>query len=110
MMAAFATMDSLSFNGDVLAFQAQFLSAKRELDNTRATMAEYTICKLMRAFDGKSKTIQFKIAEDFNQLDMNDPNINLYDMVQGYCADLAAVGDLKPHRVSIVRIAISPTR
>ena len=60
MMAAFAKMDTLSFSGDVLAFQSQFLSAKRELDNTRATMAEYTICKLMRAFDGKSKTIQFK--------------------------------------------------
>ena len=62
MMAAFAKMDALTFNGDVLAFQTQFLSAKRELDNTKASIAEYTICKLMRAFDGKSKTIQFKIA------------------------------------------------
>lgn len=54
----------------------------------------------------RSKTIQFKIAhaEDFNRtrLDLDGPNINLYDLVQGYCADLATVGDAKPHRAGAV--------
>ena len=50
----------------------------------------------MKAFDGKSKTVQFKIADGFNKMDVDDPDINLYDLVQGYCADLATVGDLKP--------------
>ena len=63
----------------------------------------------MKAFDGKSKTVQFKIADDRNKTDLDDPNINLYDLVQGYCADLAtymtlyiSVGDSKPHAVGAV--------
>ena len=56
----------------------------------------------MKAFDGKSKTAQFKIAKDFNRLDLDDPNINLYDLVQGCCADLATMGDSKPHSVGVV--------
>ena len=56
----------------------------------------------MKVFDGKSKTVQFKIADDFNKMDVDDPDINLYDLVQGYCADLATVGDSKPHAVGAV--------
>jgi hypothetical protein len=70
---------------------------KRELDNTRATITHLIMVQLMKSFEGKSKTVQFKIAEDFNKMDVNSPEINLYDMVQGYCADLATVGDSKPH-------------
>ena len=51
----------------------------------------------MKSFEGKSKAVQFKIAEDSNKMDVNSPEVNLYDMVQGYCADLATVGDSKPH-------------
>ena len=43
------------------------------------------VCQLMKAFDGKSKTVQFKIADDSNKMDLDDPNINLYGLVQGYC-------------------------
>ena len=60
----------------------------------------------MKAFDhdGRSKTVQFKIAEDFNRLDLDDENmyINLYDLVQSYCANLATVDDSKPHHVGAV--------
>ena len=38
------------------------------------------MCKLMEAFDGKSKTVQFKIADDFNKMDVECPDINLYGM------------------------------
>ena len=60
------------------------------------------MCQLMKAFEGKSKTVQFKIAEDISRLDLDDPNINLYDLVQGYCADLATMGDSSPHLVAAV--------
>ena len=35
-------------------------------------------------------------------MDVVHPDINLYDMVQGYCADLATVGDSKPHAAGVV--------
>ena len=99
--AAFERIDSLSYQGDTQKFQSDFLSAKRELDNCNANMNEYLMCKLMKSFEGKSKTIQFKIADDFNKLDSDE--INFYDLVQGYCADLSSVGEGKPHRVAAVQ-------
>ena len=47
----------------------------------------------MHLIIGKSKTIQFKIEEDFNKMDLGNPQINLYDLVQKYCSELAAVGN-----------------
>ena len=84
----------------------------RELDNTGATITHLIMCQLMKSFEGKSKTVQFKIAEDFNmhKMDVSSPEINLYDMymVQGYCADLAiaTVGESKPHVVGVVTCTV----
>ena len=99
---AFSGLQNLFFHGHVLRFQSDFLAVKRELDTTRASIAHLIMCQLMKAFDGKSKTELFKIADDFNRIDVDDSNINLYDLVQGYCADLATVGDSKPHAVGAV--------
>jgi hypothetical protein len=46
----------------------------------------------MKSFDGKSKTTQHKIAHDINNLDTEN-DFNIFDRIQGYCADLASVGD-----------------
>ena len=89
---AFSELDNLTFNGDVHRFQTEFISVKRELDSTQATITHLIMSQLMKAFEGKSKAVQFKIAEDFNKMDVNSPEVNLYDMVQGYCADLETVG------------------
>ena len=99
---AFGKSEDLSYQGGTLRFQSNFLAVKPELDTCRATVTHLIMCRLMKAFDGKSKTVQFKIAEDFNRLNLDDPNINLYNLVQGYCADLASVGDSKPHSVGAV--------
>ena len=102
IMNAFAELQKLTFQGDVAQFQTQFMSLERELDNCKANITHLKMCVLMRAFDGKSKTIQYKIAEDFNTLDMDNPDFNFYDLVQKYCADLSAVGDGKgAHRVNL---------
>ena len=90
------------FHGHVLRFQSDFLAVKRELDTTQASVTHLVMCQLMKAFDGKSQTVQFKIVDDFNKMILDDPNNNLYDLVQGYCADLATVGDSKPHAVGAV--------
>ncbi len=63
------------------------------------TIEDYLMCRLMRAFDGKSRTIQHKIAMDFN--DIPPSEINFYDLVQGYMAELSSVGEGKPHRVGM---------
>ena len=71
---------NLVFHGDVHRFQSDFLGVKRELDTTGATITHLIMCQLMKPFEGKSKTVQFKIAEDFNKMDVGQPGINLYDM------------------------------
>ena len=62
VMAAFTAFDKLAYTGDAMLFQSTFMAIKREMDSCQATMTDYIFCKLMRSFDGKSKTIQFKIA------------------------------------------------
>lgn len=97
VMSAFSAFDRLSYNGNVLLFQTQFMGLKRELDNCGASITHYVLCKLMAAFAGKSKTVQFKIAEDFNKIDLDSPDLNLYDLIQRYCSELAAVDGVDPH-------------
>ena len=53
---------------------------------------DYALHKIMHAFDGKTKSIQYKIASDINSQVVDD-SLNVYDLIQGYCADIAAVGD-----------------
>ena len=106
MGQAFSALDNLTFNGDVHRFQTDFISVKRELDSTQATITHLIMSQLMKTFEGKSKAVQFKIAEDFNKMDVNSPEVNLYDMVQGYCSDLATVGDSKPHMVGVVTCTV----
>ena len=79
---AFSGLRNLYFHGAVLRFQSDFLAVKRELDTTGASVTHLimTLCQLMKAFDGKSKTVQFKIADDINKMDVDGPDINLYDI------------------------------
>ena len=79
------------FKGSALAFRTEFLGLRRELDVCGATMQHYSLCRLMRAFDGKSRNLQYKIAEDFNECQIEQANI--YDLLQKYCSFLASVGD-----------------
>ena len=92
IMAAYSIMDKITYKNDALTFMTNFMGAKRELDRLNAGRTHYVMCALMRAFNGKSKTIQFHIAEDFNNL-LIDDNLNVHDLVQKYCSMLATVGD-----------------
>ena len=58
--------------------------------------------RVMRSFEGKSKTIQHKIADDINSPEGITENTNVFDMVHGYCRALATVGDGKSHPVKTV--------
>ena len=49
--------------------------------------------RVMKAFDGKSKTTQHKIAADIDSRDID--HLNFFDLIHGYCSDLASVGDTR---------------
>jgi hypothetical protein len=68
---------------------------------------DFALHKIMHAFDGKNKSIQYKIAADINSTIVDD-SLNIYDMIQGYCADIAAVGDGKQSTVNSVNDSAQP--
>ena len=55
----------------------------------------------LRTCPGKNKSIQYKIASDINN-QIIDNDTNAYDMIQSYCADIAAVGDGRQGQVNAV--------
>ena len=102
IVRAFSSLDKLTYAGDALKFQTEALGLKRELDLCGANITHYFMCRLMKAFDGKSKTVQFKIASDFNEK-VIDSTLNVYDLVQKYCSELASVGDGTPKQVNVIK-------
>jgi hypothetical protein len=86
--------DKLRFTGNVQAYQIESMGVITELFDSGVTMMDYALSKIMKSFEGKSKTIQYQIAHDINTKDIDD-NLNLYDLIQGYCAQIATVGDMQ---------------
>ena len=91
---AFDDMDKLAYNGDVLKWQSDAVKKIRELFDSKASIMHYVLSRIMKSFDGKLKTIQYKIAEDINSRVVDD-STNVFDMVQAYATDIASVGDSK---------------
>ena len=98
---AFSAADKLNFDGDVQAFQIKATAVIRELTAAKCTVVDYFLHRMMRAFDGKNKSIQYKIANDMKSMVINKDS-NIYDMIQSYCADIAAVGDRRQGSVHTV--------
>ena len=99
---AFDSLDSLQFKGDIQMYQIDAMTSIRELFESGASLMHYALSRVMKSFDGKSKTIQYKIAQDINSQTVDD-NLNIYDLVQSYCADMAAVGDGKLNSIKAVK-------
>jgi hypothetical protein len=49
----------------------------------------------MKAFEGKSRSVQYKIATIINSGVAIDDTLNVYDIIQSICSDMATVGDVK---------------
>jgi hypothetical protein len=88
---AFSHMDELKCRGDPHAFEVKAVGAWREITESKCTMKDYAMTRIMKAFDGVSKTTQRKIARDLNNNDLD--SLNYFDLIHGYCSDLASVGD-----------------
>ena len=91
---AFEKMDQLQFKGDIQSYQIDAINAIQELFDSKANIVDYALSKVMKSFEGRSKTIQFRIADDINNTS-DTSTLNIFDMIQSYCADIAAVGDGK---------------
>ena len=88
-------LDQLSYQGDVHKFQVAAMDAIREVRATRANITHLILTRLMKAFEGKSKTVQYKIADIINSGESIDESLNLFDIIQSICSDIATVGDVK---------------
>ena len=87
---AIAAVDMLSYTGDPHAFQVQAVTSFREYFDADTKPIDFALSRLMKAFEGKSQATQHKIAHDMNTIDITE--MNLFDLIQSYCADLASVG------------------
>ena len=77
----FSQAEALTFDGDVQKFQIKATCMIRELCAAKCTLMDYALHKVMRAFDGKNKSIQYKIASDINNMTI-DGDTNICDMIQ----------------------------
>jgi hypothetical protein len=87
-------LDQLKFTGNVQTYQIKTMELVHELFDSGVSMMDYALAKIMKSFEGKSKTIQYQIAHDINTKEIDD-NLNLFDLIQGYCSQIACVGDMQ---------------
>jgi hypothetical protein len=71
------------------------MDAIREVRATKANITHLILTRLMKAFEGKSKTVQYTIADVINSGESIDESLNLLGNIQSICSDIATVGDVK---------------
>ena len=82
-------MDKLEHKGDVQQWQIDSVTYISDLLDSKATIMDYVLHCVMKSLAGKSKTIQYRIADDINKNEINDAT-NIFDMTglchcNGYC-------------------------
>jgi hypothetical protein len=90
--AAFRDMENLEFRGDVQKYQIEAMKKVNAIFDAKCSIMDYVLMQIMRSFDGKSKIIQHKIADDINNHKIDD-KLNVYDLIQRYCSDMASAGE-----------------
>ena len=99
---AMDSLEKLNYHGDVHACEVDAMKKIREFIEAKVSIEDVILMRVMRSFEGKSKTIQHKIADDINSPEGITENTNVFDMVHGYCRALATVGDGKSYPVKTV--------
>jgi hypothetical protein len=82
-------MDGLTYKGDVQKYQIEAMQKVAGIFDSKVTIMDYILMRIMASFDGKNKTIQHQIARDINERGDED-DVNIYDMIQGYCSEIAS--------------------
>ena len=82
----------LEHKGDVQQWQIDSVTSINDLLDSKATIMDYVLHCIMKSLNGRSKTIQYRIADDINTKEIGD-RTNIYDMLQDYASAMATVGD-----------------
>ena len=98
---AFDSLNRFQFNGNITVWQTEGVAKIRELLDSKASIMHYILSRIMKSFNGKLKTIQYRIAEDINSRVITD-NTNVFDMMQQYAVEIASVGDTTLNGVNAV--------
>ena len=96
------SLEMLNYHGDVHAYEVDAMKKIHEFFEAKVSIEDAILMRVMNSFEGKSKTIQHKIADDINSPEGITEDTNVFDMVHGYCRALATVGDGKSHSITVV--------
>jgi hypothetical protein len=99
---ALSGLDYIQWKGDARTYQVDVMNAVREIRACQANMTHLILSRIVKSFEGKSKTVQYKVAEIINSGVDIDETLNLYDIIHSICYDIATVGDTKQSVNSIV--------
>ena len=84
---AFSLGQQLRFTGDTKEYQIQLYSFVDQLLSTNATIYDFILACVIDS--DLPSSVKYSIARDINEKDIS--NINIFDMIEGYCADISAV-------------------
>lgn len=90
---ALSGLDYIQWKGVARTYQVDVMNAMREIRACQANMTHLILSRIVKSFEGKSKTIQYKVVEIINSGVDIDETLNLYDIIQSICYDIATVGD-----------------
>ena len=89
---ALSDLEALDFKGDVQTWQIDVIKRIKELIESRVTLMDFALLAVMKSLNGKSKTIQYKIAEKINNNEIESVE-KVFDLIQEVACAMASVGD-----------------
>jgi hypothetical protein len=101
------SIDNLKLNGTVQQWALDSVSRFQELRDSKVTIEDYGLFCLVKSLDGKSKVVQHEMIRDINSAD-DKSHFPIYDMVQKYASEMAAVDGAKTSSSNNVDTPLTP--
>ncbi|RPG35949.1 MAG: hypothetical protein CBB72_005020, partial [Muricauda sp. TMED12] len=97
---ALDSLDKLKLSGSVQQWTIDVLKAYKEMKECKVTIEDLFLFSLIKSLNGKSKYVQHQIVKDIDNQTENS-QIQIYDMVNKYAAEIASVDGAVP-KVNVV--------
>ena len=97
---ALLSITKITLKDDIQEWVTELLSAINEVYESGATLEDFILIHTMQSIQGKSKTVQYLIADDINQRDENT-TFHIYDLIHKYATLMASVGDATKSAVTL---------
>ena len=104
---ALESIDNLKLNGTVQQWALDSVSKFQELRDSKVTIEDYGLFCLVKSLAGKSKVVQHEMIRDINSAD-DKSHFPIYDMVQKYASEMAAVDGAKTSSSNNVDTPLTP--